>query len=258
MLTDSQRQEYHAALEKCLGDKTAAAQVLGLPLNVFRTRLYNCKSLRDIWCKKRKSESAPSEVEIANRTALVPAEKLAVEPIQTTESIEALALAADARLKSGIENLSESILTVDEKALAASLHSFQLRHAGAAAEVIHGSVSVTAIKMTKALNDLVAEYSRLAEGGQGPRNEAGGEKNEASLILEAIPKFAAELRKLSEVVGKANLNRALLALKAKQDAAGPTKRGKPGFGTKQPQVPSVAIQAQAGSIVNLGGQDAQK
>lgn len=252
MLADAQRQEYHAALEKCLGDKTAAAVVLQIPLAVFRQNLYNCKTLRDIWCKKRKSEVDPSEVQIANRTALAPVEKHPVEPIQSLESIEALADAADERLKAGVAQLPPEILTVDEKALATSLHSFQLRHAGAAAEVIHGSVSVTAIKMTKALNDLVAEYARLSADGVGPRNEAGGEKNEASLILEAIPKFAAELRKLSEVVGKANLNKALLALKAKQDAAGPGKRGKPGF------KPLVAVNVQPGGTVNLGGQDGQK
>ena len=156
MLSESDRQSYHSALTTFKGDKSAAADFLKIPLKEFRTNLYNCAQLRSLWTKPRKVSEVTQNA-VMNRTSLgAPA---AVEPIQTPEQVEAMAVAADAALTMGVKNLP--ILSADEKDLASSLHAFQLRHAGAAAEVVHGSVSVTAIKVTKAMNDLIQRFDEL-------------------------------------------------------------------------------------------------
>lgn len=246
MLNDSDRQAYHSALTAFKGDKAAAADFLKIPLKQFRTNLYNCADLRAVWARPRKV-SPPSQNAVMNRTKLDA--PCTVEPIQTPEQVEAMAVAADTALAMGVKAIPMAILTADEKQLAQSLHAFQLRHAGAAAEVVHGSVSVTAIKISSVMAKLIARLEDLMDCGQGPENGIGGARNEASLLLEQITKYSAEARKLSEVVGKANVARALIELKKKQDATGPVSRGKPGFR------PLVAVNVQPGGTVNLGEKD---
>lgn len=250
MLADSEKAKYHAALEASNGNIAEAARIAGVPYASFRRHLYNCVELRTRWTKPRVPKTV-TDGDAANRTALVPASDRAMESLLPLKTVEELAAEADAALAKGVNQIPNAILTVDEKALATSLHAFQIRHHAAAAQVVHGSLSATAIKMAKALADMVAEYQNMMAQGNLPTHDVGGAKNAPSLLLEAIPKFAAELRKIDEVIGKAAREQLVIEMRQKESNA-PQRRGKPGFR------PLVAVKVEAGATVKLEGNNATK
>ena len=241
MLTDEEKSKIHSVMESCGGDRNMAAAALGMTPQKLKDTLHNSPELKSRWTRSKAATQPPSAVSVLERPALIADRSLVpAEPIQTPDEVEAELTKTEAKLKGGIAKLA---LTMSEKELAESAHSFHLRHNGQTIDIIGGCAALMAIKLTDKTRGLL---ERLAEV-QGDVAIATPEEKEGALmemekLLQAIPAFSSEIRKLADMVEKNGIAKAELAIKANGE---PRKRGKPGF------APLVAIKAEPGARVEI-------
>lgn len=244
-LSDEIKAQTHAALMKHNGNRRLAAAELGMSDAKFKDRIHACRELKTRWAKRRgDSLDFDPDVDVDVERRNMPVLLNAPQAVMNSEQLETQLAAAEARLATGLNILP---ITGEEKNVARSVHSFQIRHVTAASEIIHGCASLTAIKFTQRMTVMMARHDEVLAQLDDPsippeQKQALSMENET--LLRTLPQFAKELRSLAEMVDKKQIAKEQLDLR-KKEQQNVKQRGKPGFS------PMVAVSVQPGGTVSI-------